>query len=304
MPRDGAAPIVVDVKVRKAIIPAAGLGTRFLPATKVLPKEMIPIVDRPGIQWAVEECVRAGITDVCIVTSLGKSLIKDHFDHTPDLEKALEAKGKTSELEAIKRISAMATIHYVHQDEPLGLGHAVLQASGFTGEDPFVVLLPDEIVPEPLGDEPYLIERMIDLHQSSGLSVVAVAEIPKEDVVFYGIIDPEFVEKDVARIKDFVEKPSLDEAPSNLKAVGRYLLTADVMEALASTRPGHGNEIQLTDAIMRVVEGAGALAYVYSGPIYDVGRKLDFIKSTVQLALRRDDVAEPLRAMLRSLDER
>ncbi len=291
------------MKVRKAVIPAAGLGTRFLPATKVLPKEMIPIVDRPGIQWAVEECVREGITDICIVTSRGKSLIEDHFDRAPELEANLERKEKAEELEEVRRISDMATIFFVRQKEPLGFGHAVLQARQFTGDDPFAVLVPDEIVPAPTGNELSLMKRMIEVHESSGQTVVAVKEVPKEDVASYGIIDPEFVEEDVARIKHFVEKPSLDQAPSNLASVGRYVLTSAVMDALESTAPGHGNEIQLTDAIMNVIERDGAMAYVHSGPIYDVGRKLDFVKATIELALRRDELNEPLMALLRSLDE-
>lgn len=287
--------------VRKAVIPAAGLGTRFLPATKALAKEMIPVVDRPGIQWAVEECVRAGITDICIVSSRGKSALEDHFDSAPELEHALETKGKTAELQEVRRITDLATIYFVRQTHPLGFGHAVLQAAEFTGEDPFVVAVPDEVVPEPLGDEASLMGRMIEIYEGSSKSVVAVKEVPHEEVSSYGIVDPEFVATDVARIKSFVEKPAVDDAPSNLASVGRYVLSPAVMQALRDTEPGHGGEIQLTDAIMSVVALEGAMAYVHPGPIFDVGRKLDFIKATVQLALRRDDLRAPLHEFLQGV---
>jgi UTP--glucose-1-phosphate uridylyltransferase len=292
------------VKVRKAVIPAAGLGTRFLPATKVLPKEMIPIVDRPGIQWAVEECAREGITDICVVTSRGKSLLEDHFDRAPELEESLEAKGKSAELAEVQRIAELADLCFVRQMEPLGFGHAVLQAQTFVGDEPFIVLVPDEIVPEPLGDERSLMRRMLEIHEQFGKSVVAVKEVPREEVSSYGIVDPETIESDFARIRDFIEKPSVEEAPSNLSARGRYVLTPAVMEALAATEPGHGGEIQLTDAIKRVADSEGAMAYIHNGPIYDVGRKLDFVIATVQLALRRDDLAKPVREFLDDLPDR
>lgn len=289
------------MKIHKAVIPAAGLGTRFLPATKVLPKEMIPVVDRPGIQWAVEECVREGITDICIVTSRGKGLIEDHFDLAPELEASLADRGKDAELKEVKAISDLATIYSVRQKEPLGFGHAVLQAKEFTGDDPFVVLVPDEIVPEPQGDETSLMRRMVETYERFNKTVVAVKQVPKEEVSSYGIVDPEFVEDDVANIKNFIEKPPVDEAPSDLASVGRYVLSPAVMHALATTEPGHGGEIQLTDAIMRVIATEGGMAYVHDGPIFDVGRKLDFIKATVQLALRRDDLRDQLSRFLADL---
>jgi UTP--glucose-1-phosphate uridylyltransferase len=291
------------VKVRKAIIPAAGLGTRFLPATKVLPKEMIPIVDRPGVQWAVEECVREGITDICIITSRGKSLIEDHFDVAPELESALAAKDKDEELAGVRDSAEMATIFYVRQSEPLGFGHAVLQAQEYVDDEPFIVLVPDEIVPEPMDRESSVIGRMLEIYERHERSVVTVQEVPREEVSSYGIVDAEFIEDDVARIKDFIEKPSVEEAPSNLASVGRYILSPSVMDALAETEPGHGNEIQLTDAIKKVVDREGGMAYVHGGPIFDVGRKLDFIKATIQLALRRDDLAKPLKEFLSDLRE-
>lgn len=291
------------MKVTKAVIPAAGLGTRFLPATKVLPKEMIPVVDRPGIQWAVEECVRAGITDICVVTSRGKSLIEDHFDVAPELEVNLEAKGKSAELSEVRRIADLATIYYVRQNEPLGFGHAVAQARAYVDGEPFVVLVPDEVVPEPSGDEQSLIGRMLEAWEAYGKTVVAVRPVPKDEVSSYGIVDPGFVTDDIAEIRDFVEKPAVDEAPSDLAAVGRYVLSPAVMDALASTEPGHGNEIQLTDAIKKVASTEGAMAYVHQGPIFDVGRKLDFIKATIHLALRRDDLAGSVREFLSGLTE-
>lgn len=289
------------MKIHKAVIPAAGLGTRFLPATKVLPKEMIPVVDRPGIQWAVEECVREGITDICIVTSRGKSMIEDHFDLAPELESSLEARGKDSELREVRAISDLATIYSVRQKEPLGFGHAVLQAKEFTGDDPFVVLVPDEIVPEPIDDERSLMKRMVEIYERFSKTVVAVKKVPREDVSSYGIVDPEFVEDDVAEIKHFVEKPAVDDAPSDLASVGRYVLSPAVMKALDTTEPGHGGEIQLTDAIMQVISTEGGMAYVHDGPIFDVGRKFDFIKATVRLALRRDDLREPVERFLKEL---
>lgn len=287
--------------MHKAVIPAAGLGTRFLPATKVLPKEMIPVVDRPGIQWAVEECVREGITDICIVTSRGKSLIEDHFDLAPELEATLKDRGKLEELEQVKAISELATVYSVRQKEPLGFGHAVLQAKEFVGDDPFVVLVPDEIVPEPIGDEASLMRRMVEVYERFDKTVVAVRKVPREDVSSYGIVDPVFVEDDVAEIRHFVEKPAVEEAPSELASVGRYVLSPAVMKALASTEPGHGGEIQLTDAIMKVIEEEGGMAYVHDGPIFDVGRKFDFIKATVQLALRNEELGDRVKSFLDEL---
>jgi UTP--glucose-1-phosphate uridylyltransferase len=292
------------MRVRKAVIPAAGLGTRFLPATKSIPKEMIPVVDRPGIQYAVEECVRAGIVDILFVTSHGKSALEDHFDSSPELEDHLEAKKKLGELEIVRSLSQMAHIHAVRQNRPLGFGHAVLQAREHVGNEPFVVMVPDEIVPEPLGDEPALLERMIEIHEAHDALVVAVKEVPPEDVSSYGIVDPVEQKADSARIKHFVEKPSVDEAPSNLASVGRYILTPAVFDALEETEPGVGGEIQLTDGIMRVIESDTGYAYIHHGPIYDVGRVAEFLKATVELALRRNDLAKPFKEVLASLDLR
>lgn len=292
------------MKIRKAVIPAAGLGTRFLPATKVLPKELIPVVDRPGIQWAVEEAARAGIEDVLFISSRGKSLLEDHFDRAPELEERLAAKGKQDELDTVRAISDLVRVHSVRQMEPLGFGHAVLQARDHIGDEAFVVMVPDEVVPAPEGNEQPLLERMISAHEEHGQSIVAVKEVPREDVSSYGVVDPEFITDDLARIKRFVEKPPVEEAPSNLASVGRYVLTPTIFGELSRTKPGVGNEIQLTDGIQAVVEKEGGLAYVHSGPIYDVGRKYDYIKATIELALRRDDLQKPLTQLIADIAAR
>ncbi|MGI8775707.1 MAG: UTP--glucose-1-phosphate uridylyltransferase [Actinomycetota bacterium] len=287
--------------VRKAVIPAAGLGTRFLPATKVLAKEMMNVVDRPGIQYAVEEAQRAGIDDILIVTSRGKSLLEDHFDRAPELEQQLEKKGKSTELEEVLATSRLANVHSVRQKEPLGLGHAVLMAREHVGDEPFVVLLPDEIVPEPRDAEPALLPEMIAAHADRGAPVVAVREVELEEVPSYGIVDPGEQEGAFAPIKTFVEKPSMEEAPSRLASVGRYVLNPSVFDALEATAPGAGNEIQLTDGIQSLTATEGAWAYIYDGPIFDVGKKADYLRATIELALRRPDLAEDLRAFLREV---
>lgn len=291
------------MEVRKAVIPAAGLGTRFLPATKSIPKEMIPVVDRPGIQWAVEEAARAGITDILFINSRGKASLEDHFDRAPELERLLEERGKKEELDEVVGVAELAAIHSVRQTEPLGFGHAVLMAREHVGNEPFVVMVPDEIVPEPVGDEPPLLPRMLDVYAEHRASVVAVKEVGADEVSSYGIVDPEFIDGDVARMRDFVEKPTPDQAPSNLASVGRYVLTPAVFGALAVTEPGVGGEIQLTDGIKAVADEEGAFAYVHRGPIYDVGRKLDHLKASIALALRRADLADAVRDHLRALLE-
>lgn len=290
------------MRVTKAVIPAAGLGTRLLPASKSMPKEMIPLVDRPGIQYVVEECARAGIRDVLIVTSRGKATMENHFDRSVELEERLEKSGKLDELEDVRSVADLATVHYVRQKEALGLGHAVSVARAHVGDQPFAVLLPDEIVPAPLGDEPPLLERMIEVHEREGASVVAVRRVPAERVSAYGIVAPAGeVEDDFVRVTDLVEKPAPQDAPSDLGAVGRYILGPEVFDALDRTTPGAGGEIQLTDGIKALVESPGVYAYVHRGPIYDVGKKLEYVKGSIQLALRRDDVGPQLRTWLREL---
>lgn len=290
------------MRVTKAVIPAAGLGTRFLPATKVLPKEMLNVVDRPAIQYAVEEAVRAGIEDILLITSRGKSIMEDHFDLSPELEQALEAKGKEDELKAVRAISELASVHSVRQKEPLGLGHAILMAREHVGQEPFAVLLPDEIVPVPMDEEPSLLGRMVEIFDEHEAPIVAVKEVERDQVSSYGIVAPGEGEGDVVRIADFVEKPPVEEAPSNLASVGRYILTPSVMEALETTEPGAGGEIQVTDGIRTIADRDGAYAYVYDGPIYDIGRQLDHLKASIRLALRREDMAGALREFLSALD--
>ena len=279
--------------VRKAIIPAAGLGTRFLPASKAVPKEMIPVVDKPGIQYAVEEAVRSGIEEILIVTGRGKSAIAEHFDRSPALEAHLEAHAKSEELREIRRIADLADIHFVHQKEPLGFGHAVLMGAAFVGDDAFALLVPDEIVPDPIGDEPELMKELIAIHERFSASALAVQEVPHEDISAYGVIDPEPVEDRVYKIKDMIEKPAREEAPSDLAARGRYVFRPTLFEALRVTERGVGGEIQLTDGARLLMKDEDVYAFAHPGPIYDVGKKLDYLKATIELALRRDDLAKP-----------
>lgn len=284
--------------VSKAVIPAAGLGTRFLPATKSQPKEMLPVVDRPGIQYVVEEAVRAGLDDILVITSRGKATLEDHFDRSPDLEAHLERTGKTEYLDEVRAVSNMANFHYVRQKAPLGFGHAVLLAKQHVGDEPFVVMVGDEIVPEPRGDEPALIEGMNMIYEKQNASVIAVQEVAREDIHAYGVIDPEETADGFMRIKSIVEKPAVEDAPSNLASRGRYLFTPAIFEAIERTSAGVGGEIQLTDAIDLLAREEGVFAYVHGGPILDVGKKMDYLKATVELALRRDDLGGPFRSWL------
>ena len=278
--------------VRKAVIPAAGLGTRFLPATKSQPKEMLPVVDRPGIQYVVEEAVRGGLDDILVVTSRGKSTLEDHFDRSLELEHHLERTGKTELMEEVRRIAELANFHYVRQKEPLGFGHAVLLGKEHVGASPFVVMVGDEIVPEPRGDEPALVDRMVALYEEHNKSVIAVQEVDPEDAPSYGIINPGNEGEGFVELKGMVEKPAREDAPSNLASRGRYLFTPAIFDAIERTSTGVGGEIQLTDAIRLLAQEEGVIAYVHTGPILDVGKKLDYLRATVELALRRDDLGE------------
>jgi UTP--glucose-1-phosphate uridylyltransferase len=292
------------VRVKKAVIPAAGLGTRFLPATKALPKEMIPVVDRPQMQYSIEEAVRAGITDILLITSRGKGIMEDHFDRDLELEAHLEQSGKLEELEEVRRIADLARIFGVRQKEPLGWGHAVLQARDHIGGEPFVIMLPDEVVPEPKGTEVPLLERMIDIFDEKGSSVVAVQEVPMESISAYGCVDPEPVEEDLVRIVSIVEKPAVEDAPSSLGARGRYVVAPEIFDAIERTPPGVGGEIQFTDAVNLLAQEESAYAFVHRGPMYDVGKKLDYLYATIELSLRRDDLSKPLREYLTELTVR
>ena len=292
------------MKVRTAVLPAAGLGTRFLPATKSQPKEMIPVIDKPGIQYAVEEAVRAGVEDILIVTSRGKVTVEDHFDRSLELEAHLEKAGKTEYLEEVRRVADLAEFHYVRQKEPRGFGHAVLVGKQHVGDAPFFVLVPDEIVPEPRDGESALLDELASIYDREDSSVIAVQEVPETDVSSYGIVDTDPVVDRVGRIKSMVEKPSLEDAPSRLASRGRYLFTPAIFEALERTSEGVGGEIQLTDAINLLAQEASVFAYVHDGPIYDVGKKMDYLRTTVELALRREELSGDFKAFLQQVVSR
>jgi UTP--glucose-1-phosphate uridylyltransferase len=288
-------------KVRKAVIPAAGLGTRFLPATKAQPKEMLPLLDKPAIQYVVEEAVHVGITDILIITGRGKRSIEDHFDRSIELEHFLESKGKFDELKQVREISDMATIHYIRQRDPLGLGHAVAVAEDHVGDEPFAVLLGDDIMAE---SNP-LLSEMLRVHERYGRSVLAAMQVFRDEISLYGCIEPEFVEEDrLARVLSIVEKPDPDAAPSNLAAIGRYVLTPEIFGAIRQLEPGVGGEIQLTDAINLLAQEQAVYAHVFEGGRFDVGNKLDYVKATIELAIDREDVGKDLRRWLADLVER
>jgi UTP--glucose-1-phosphate uridylyltransferase len=288
------------MKVRKAVIPAAGLGTRFLPATKAQPKEMLPLLDKPAIQYVVEEAVRAGLTDILIVTGRGKRSIEDHFDRSLELEHFLEAKGKFDELKLIREISDMAAIHYIRQKDPLGLGHAIAVAQEHVGEEPFAVLLGDDIMAE---SNPLLAE-MLQVHERYGRSVLAAMEVSRGEISMYGSIELEFVEDRLARVIGVVEKPSPSEAPSNLAAIGRYILTPEIFDCIRAIEPGVAGEVQLTDAINLLAQQQAVYAWVFEGGRFDVGNKLDYLKATIELAIDRDDIGEDLGTYLADLVQR
>jgi UTP--glucose-1-phosphate uridylyltransferase len=282
------------MKVRKAVIPAAGLGTRFLPATKAQPKVMLPVIDVPAIQLVVEEAARAGIDDVLIVTGRGQRAIEDHFDRNLELERFLEDKQKFDELKRIRQISDMAEVHYIRQKEALGLGHAVSVAQAHVGDEPFVVMLGDDLIHS---SEP-LLGEMLRAHDTFGRSVIAAMEVSKKEISMYGCIEPESFEEDLVRILSIIEKPSPEEAPSNLAVIGRYVLTPEIFDALRRTTPGRGGEIQLTDAINLLAQEQAVYAYRFDGRRFDVGNPLDYLKATVELGAERDDLGPEFRAWL------
>jgi UTP--glucose-1-phosphate uridylyltransferase len=288
------------MKLRKAVIPAAGLGTRFLPATKAQPKEMLPLIDKPAIQYVVEEAVRAGLTEILIVTGRGKRSIEDHFDRSLELEHFLESRGKFEELKLVREISDMAEIHYIRQKDPLGLGHAVSVAEAFVGGEPFVVLLGDDIM---VDDHP-LLREMLDVHERYGRSVLAVTEVARHEVSLYGVAEVEFVEERLGKVLSLVEKPSPEEARSNLAVIGRYVLTPEIFGCLRETPPGRGGEIQLTDAIARLAEQQAVYAWTFEGGRFDVGNKLEYLQAVIELAIDREDIGEGLRAYLADLVQR
>ena len=284
------------MKIRKAIIPAAGLGTRFLPATKAQPKEMLPIVDKPTLQYIIEEAIASGIEEILIITGRNKTSIENHFDKSVELELELEKKGKTELLEMVQNISDMVNIHYIRQKEPLGLGHAVGCAKSFIGDEPFAVLLGDDIIDS---EEPCL-AQLIRAYEETNSIILGVQSVDKNDVYKYGIIDIESKDDRLYKVRDMVEKPNVSEAPSNVAILGRYILTPDIFEILEKQAPGKGGEIQLTDAIEYMLKSHHIYAYEFIGNRYDVGDKLGFIKATIDFALKREELRDDLLEILKN----
>ncbi|HEV8681503.1 MAG TPA: UTP--glucose-1-phosphate uridylyltransferase GalU [Actinomycetota bacterium] len=288
------------MRLKKAVIPAAGLGTRFLPATKAQPKEMLPVVDKPAIQYVVEEAVRAELRDILIITGRGKRTLEDHFDRSFELESYLERAGKHDELKAVQEITEMASIHYIRQRDPVGLGAAVAVAEQHVAGESFAVLLGDDLVAE---SRP-LLQQMIDVYDRYGRSVVAVQEVRREEISLYGAVEVEFVEDHLYRVVDIVEKPSPDAAPSNLAVIGRYILTPEVFDALRETPPDANGEVQLTDAIRLLAQEQAVYAWEYEGPRYDIGKKLDYLRATVELAAEREDIGKEFKQFLADFVQR
>ena len=282
----------------KAVIPAAGMGTRFLPATKAMPKEMLPVVDKPAIQYVVEEAVGAGLTDVLMITGRNKNALENHFDRNTELESLLEKKGDDRRLREVHQSTHLANMHYVRQRDPLGLGHAVLRAQMHVGWNPFAVLLGDDIIDE----KEDLLRRMMDVYDQRPSSIIALQEVDPSQAHLYGIATVEKTgDDDVVRVTDLVEKPSAEEAPSNLAIIGRYVLQPDIFDALEKTAPGSGGEIQLTDALKQVAQsgaGGGVMGVVFRGLRYDTGDRLDYLKAIVRVASNREDLGPDFRRWL------
>lgn len=276
------------MKVSKAIIPAAGLGTRFLPATKAQPKEMLPVVDKPTLQYIIEEAIESGIEEILIITGRNKSSIENHFDKSVELELELEKSGKMELLKEVRKISDMVNIHYIRQKEPKGLGHAIYCARSFIGKEPFAVLLGDDIV---YNKKPCL-RQMIEAYNEYKTTILGVQEVAVEDVNKYGIVDARYIEDKIYKVKGLVEKPSQEEAPSNIAILGRYIINPAIFEILEHTKPGKGGEIQLTDGLKELAQKEAMYAYVFEGRRYDVGDKQGFLEATVEYALRREDLRE------------
>ena len=292
----------MPAKVRKAVFPAAGLGTRFLPATKAQPKEMLPIVDKPIIQYGVEEAIQSGIQNIIIVTGRGKTAIEDHFDVSFELEYLLDSRGKKDLLAIVHEISDMIDVSYVRQREALGLGHAVLRASELVGQEPFAAVLADDLIEA----ETPCLRQLLDVYGFFGAPVLAVMEVPREAISAYGAIDAEPVAHNgsadrLFRIRDLVEKPKPADAPSNLAIIGRYVLTPEIFDSLQAIDPGSGGEIQLTDALKHLLHSRPIYAYRFEGTRYDAGDKLGFLKATVEYALRRRDLGGAFREYLQGL---
>jgi len=289
-------------KVRKAVFPAAGLGTRFLPATKAQPKEMLPVVDKPLIQYGVEEALHSGIQNIIIVTGRGKSSIEDHFDVSFELEQLLETKNKGEMLSMVRGISDMIDVSYVRQKEALGLGHAVLRAKELVGHEPFAVILSDDII----ASETPCVRQLLDVYEYYGASVLALMEVPKEQISAYGVVDAELIadngrQNRLFRIRNMVEKPKPADAPSNLAIIGRYVLTPEIFSCIESIQPGSGGEIQLTDALKYMLRNRPIYGLKFEGKRYDAGDKLGFLKATVEFALSRHDLGQDFREYLKTV---
>lgn len=285
------------MKVKKAIIPAAGLGTRFLPATKAQPKEMLPIVDKPTIQYIIEEAVASGIEEILIITGRNKRAIEDHFDKSVELEQELESHNKEELLSMVRDISNMVNIHYIRQKEPKGLGHAISCAKTFVGKEPFAVMLGDDVVDAKVP----CLKQLIDCYTEYKTSILGVQQVPQQDVSKYGIVKGMHIEDRVYKVKDLVEKPRVEEAPSNIAILGRYIITPQIFDILDNTQPGKGGEIQLTDALRTLIQNEAMYAYDFEGRRYDVGDKLGFLEATVEFALKREDLQKPFLKYLNSL---
>ena len=286
--------------VSKAVIPVAGMGTRFLPATKAMPKEMLPIVDKPVIQYVVEEAVDAGLHDLLMITGRNKNALENHFDRVAELEQVLQSKGDETKLFKVQESSQLADIHYTRQGDPMGLGHAVLRAKSHVGDHSFAVLLGDDVIDH----RDQILPRMLEVHQATGDSVIALMEVPADQIHLYGCASiTETTEDDVVVVTGLVEKPARGEAPSNLAVIGRYVLRHEMFDILETTAPGRGGEIQLTDALMHAVKhpeiAGGVRGVVFRGRRYDTGDKLDFIKATLRIGIDRDDIGSDLRSFIK-----
>ncbi len=287
------------MKVRKAVIPAAGLGTRFLPATKSQPKEMLPIVDKPTIQYIIEEAASAGVEDIIVVTGRNKRSIEDHFDRSIELEMELERTGKEQLLQMVKAIPEIANIHFIRQKQPLGLGHAVLTASHFIGDEPFAVLLGDDVV---VSRKPVL-QQMVEIFNEYKTSILGVQEVAEDVVHKYGIVDCKPVDENIFKVKDLVEKPAREAAPSRIAILGRYILTPSIFSYLETQTPGAGGEIQLTDGLKRLAKDEAMYAYIFKGHRYDVGTKLGFLQANIEFALRSPEITDDLKNYLDALHD-
>jgi len=290
-------------KVRKAVIPAAGLGTRFLPATKAMPKEMLPIVDKPVIQYVVEEAVAAGLSDLLMITGRNKNTLENHFDRVAELEQVLSQKGDEKKLFSVQASNQLADIHYTRQGDPRGLGHAVLRAKSHVGDNSFAVLLGDDVI----DSRDVCLSQMLALHEKTGDNVVALMEVPKEQINLYGVASFGAQDGDVVEVTDLVEKPEADKAPSNLAVIGRYVLSPEMFNILENTQPGRGGEIQLTDALQHAAKNpevaGGVKGVIFRGRRYDTGDKLDFIKATLRIAVDREDIGNDLREWLKGFSK-